>query len=275
LLVSDEVFSAYRSLYSYDRTPLNATIESTDATPESWTVQKISFDAAYGNERLIAYLYLPKNSRPPYQTIIFFPGSNAIHTDYLTRVLSVYEDFIPKAGRAFMFPIYKGTYERGDALKSDYPAPTALYRDHVIEWAKDLRRSIDYLETRADIDHERLGYLGLSWGGAMGPVMAAVEPRLKTCIFISGGFNLQTALPEADQINFAPRMKQPVLMLNARYDHFYPAETAQVPMVHAIGTPESEKKYIVYESGHALPRIEVVKESLAWLDHYLGPVTRR
>ena len=272
--VSAEVFKAYQSLYSYDRTPLNAVIESKDSTAESWTVQKISFDAAYGNERVIAYLYLPKNARPPYQTVIDFPGSNAIHTDSIGSTPGPYGEFVPKSGRALMFPIYKGTYERRDALKSNSPAETAFYRDHVIAWAKDLQRSIDYLQTRPDIDHENLAFLGLSWGGSMGPLMAAVEPRLKTCILISGGFHFQHALPEADVFNFAARMKQPVLMLNARYDHFFPVETSQIPMLRAIGTPESEKKYVVYESGHAPPRVEVTKESLAWLDRYLGSVRR-
>ena len=272
--VSDEVFNAYRSLYSYDRTPLNAVIESTDSGAESWTVQRISFDAAYGNERVIAYLYVPRNARPPFQTVINFPGSGAIHTDSIGSTPGPYGEFIPKSGRALMFPIYKGTYERRDAMKSDYPAETAFYRDHVIAWAKDLRRSVDYLQTRPDIDHEKLAFLGLSWGGQMGPLMAAVEPRLKTCIFLSGGFDFQHALPEADVFNFAPRMKQPVLMLNARYDHFFPVETSQIPMLRSIGTPESEKKYVVYESGHAPPRVEVTKESLAWLDRYLGTVRR-
>ena len=78
--------------------------------------------------------------------------------------LSPYADFIPKSGRALMAPIYKSTFERRDELKSDYPEPTALWRDHMIDWSKDLGRSLDYLETRKDIDHGKLAYLGLSWG---------------------------------------------------------------------------------------------------------------
>jgi hypothetical protein len=89
----------------------------------------------------------------------------------------------------------------------------------------------------------------------MGPIMAAVEPQ-------------------ADQINFIPRMKQPVAELNARYDHFFPVETSQLPMLRLIGTPQADKKYILYESGHAVPRVEVMRQSLDWLDHYVGPVTR-
>jgi hypothetical protein len=69
-------------------------------------------------------------------------------------------------------------------------------------------------------------------------------------------------------------MKQPVLMLNARYDHLFPVKTSQIPMLQAIGTPDVEKKYIVYESGHVTPRIESIKESLGWLDQHLGFVRR-
>ncbi len=57
--VSDELFRVYKSLYSYDKTPLRAAVESVDNTGE-WKREKISFAAAYGNERVLAYLFLPK-----------------------------------------------------------------------------------------------------------------------------------------------------------------------------------------------------------------------
>lgn len=271
--VSDPLFKAYLSLYSYDKEPLESVVESVDRTPEGWTLEKISFDAAYGNERMIAYLYLPKNARPPFQTVIFFPGSNAIHTNSIGSSPGIYAEFIPKSGRALVYPIYKGTFERRDALNSDYPAPTSFYRDHVLAWAKDMGRTIDYLETRKDLDHQKLAYYGYSWGGVMGAIMPAVEPRLKTCVFGVGGLLFQRALPEVDQINFVTRVKQPVLMLNSRYDQFLPVETASRRMYELLGTPPKDKRFVLYESGHALPRNELVKESLKWLDHYLGPVS--
>ena len=55
-----------------------------------------------------------------------------------------------QSGRAVLYPIYKSTFERGDALDSDYQAPTTFYRDHVIMWAKDLGRSLDWIATRPD-----------------------------------------------------------------------------------------------------------------------------
>lgn len=75
---SDELFRAYRSLYSYDKKPLHATVEPYGKDEEFWTAEKITYTAAYGNERAIAYLFLPKKGKPPYQTVLFFPGSNAL-----------------------------------------------------------------------------------------------------------------------------------------------------------------------------------------------------
>jgi eukaryotic-like serine/threonine-protein kinase len=98
-----------------------------------------------------------------------------------------------KSGRAVMVPIYKGTYERSDDLKNAYPKTTISYRDHVIAWSKDLGRSIDYLETRPDIDHNKLAYEGFSWGAAMGVLLPAVEDRIKVCVLLLPGFSLRSA----------------------------------------------------------------------------------
>ena len=65
-------------------------------------------------------------------------------------------------------------------------------------------------------------------------------------------------------------------MLNGRYDHFFPVESSQVPLFRLLGTPDKDKKHVLYEAGHGdLPRKEVVRESLDWLDKYLGPVKRQ
>jgi len=171
-----------------------------------------------------------------------------------------------------MFPIYKGTLERGDDLKSDYPNTSSSWRDHVIAWSKDLGRSIDYLETRPDIDASKLAFQGYSWGGAMGSLLPAVENRIKACVLIMGGFNLQKSLPEVDELNFAPHVKLPVLMLNGRFDFGCPPETSQEPMFRLLGTPKENKRHVLYETGHNIPHNEMIKETLNWLDRYLGPV---
>jgi hypothetical protein len=62
------------------------------------------------------------------------------------------------------------------------------------------------------------------------------------------------------------------LMLNGRFDFFYPVENSQEPMFRLLGTPNQDKRRVIYETGHNIPRNEMIKESLDWLDRYLGPV---
>jgi pimeloyl-ACP methyl ester carboxylesterase len=83
---------------------------------------------------------------------------------------------------------------------------------------------------------------------------------------------MKKSLPEVDPINFLPRVYQPVLMLNGKYDAYFPVETSQKPMFNLLGTPENDKNLIIYDAGHLVPRTDLIKETLAWYDKYLGPV---
>lgn len=269
--VPDSVFRAYKAMYSYDKADLGAVVESVDDKAEHWGKEKVSFNAAYGGERVIAYLFLPRGVNPPYQTVVYFPGSNALQTRSSENLGMAYIDFVIRSGRALMYPIYKSTYERGDELTSDVATATSLYRDHVLQWSKDLSRSIDYLEMRKDIDTSKLAYYGLSWGAALGAVLPAVEERIKVCVLFAGGFDYGRTLPEVSPVNFAPRVKVPVVMINGRYDYFFGVERSQVPMFRLLGAPEKDKRYVVFETGHVVPRDLMSKDVLDWLDRYLGP----
>jgi tRNA A-37 threonylcarbamoyl transferase component Bud32/dienelactone hydrolase len=270
--VGDAIFAAYRRLYDYDPAPLNATVEARDTTAEDYVQERVTFAAAYGGERVTAYLYLPRHGRPPYQTVVFFPGSNALNLrtfDATPWVRSF--DFMLKSGRAVIMPIYKSTFERGDGYETDITDQTIAYRDHVIMWAKDFRRSVDYLATRADVDTSRLAYYGISWGGHMGGIIPAVEPRVRSVILYVAGLGRTHGLPEVESLNFLPRVTQPVLMLNGRFDHYFPVETSQKPFFRMLGTPADRKRQVISDGGHFVPRNQLIGESLDWLDHTLGP----
>jgi dienelactone hydrolase len=273
---SDELFEVYRQLFDYDRTPLNAAVVSTD-TSATWIREHVELDAAYGEERLALFVFHPVGGigSPPRQAVVFFPGSNDLYrTSYDDMSIGTL-DFILRSGRAVVYPIYKGTWERQSDIQSDVQDASNLYRDHVIAWGKDLSRSIDYLETRADIDTDRLAYMGISWGGAMAPIMTAVEPRLKASVLIVGGLMMQDVQPMADPFNFLPRATLPTLMLNGRYDSFFPLESSILPFYENLGTPEADKKIIVTDANHFVTAYDanlVIAETLDWLDRYVGPV---
>lgn len=271
--ISDTVFAAYRRRYDYDQTPLNAVVEASDSSGRDWIKQRVTFDAAYGNERVIAYLFLPRNTTPPYQTVVYFPGDAGFAVRSSRELLGMSQvDFVVQGGRAVIYPVFKSTYERGDGLANSMPTETNSYSEHVIQWAKDLRRSIDYLETREDIDREKLAYFGYSWGGRLGGIMLAVEPRFKVAVIDVAGLRAQKAFPEAEPVYFIPRIHIPVLMLNGRYDFWYPVENSQTPMFDLLGTPAALKRHVIAEGSHYVPRPLLIKETLDWLDQYLGPV---
>jgi eukaryotic-like serine/threonine-protein kinase len=105
-------------------------------------------------------------------------------------------------------------------------------------------------------------------------VHLAVEPRFKAAVLMRGGFLMQHSAPEVDTLNFASRVQTPVLMLNGRFDFIYPIETAQLPMFRLFGAPDAQKRRVTYDTSHNIPRQEMIRETLDWLDRHMGPMQR-
>ncbi|MCJ7485939.1 MAG: protein kinase [Candidatus Aminicenantes bacterium] len=279
--VPDAIFQVYKEQFSYDKKDLKARVESSEESSGGWIREKISFDAAYGGERVIAYLFLPQNTKPPFQTVIYFTGGSVFERS--SKDLESYWEFpnflsfIVKNDRAVLFPVYKGTFERGN---EDMPTiifdnmNSHQFTEIFIQEVKDFKRCIDYLETRQDIDSKKLAYYGMSWGGENGAIIPAVEDRIKASVLLAGGFCPQQARPEVRQINYVTRVKTPTLMINGKYDLTYSLETGIKPMFDLLGTPAKDKRLWLSESDHLPLRNEFIKETLAWLDKYLGPVKR-
>jgi dienelactone hydrolase len=272
--VDDVTYRGFLSLYDYDHTPLNAKIISRDSTPADWVREDIEFDVPGNPLRMAAVLFLPKRVRAPYQTAVVWPASDAFIPRDREHLSMSFADYIVRSGRAVLYPIYEHTYGRGTYIGEDRPAATIEHRDQALRWARELRRSIDYISTRSDIDMSKLAYTGTSWGARMAGVMLAVEPRFRVAALNVAGITASPRRPEEDAVNFLPRIHIPVLMLSGRYDSVFPFETSQQPFLHLLGTPAADKKQILFDGGHFLPRNMMVAESLKWLDHYLGPVAR-
>jgi eukaryotic-like serine/threonine-protein kinase len=265
--VSDGLFDAYRRFYAYDRSPLNPRVESVDESVPEYRKERVSFDAAYGGERVPAYLFLPKNVKPPYQVVVFFPSGYAVNL-LSSRYLDLRAfDFIVRSGRALLYPVYQGTFER---RRNRLSGPSAE-RDTAVQRTKDLFRAVDYLETRPELDSTRLAYYSLSMGAYFGPIPVSLEPRFKVAIFAAGGLEFDLAA-EIQPANFAPRVKVPVLLVNGRED-FSNSLEAQRRFLELMGTPVADKRHAVLEGGHAPADIRgLIREVLDWLDKYLGTV---
>jgi len=273
--VSDEVFRVYASQFDYDPSPLNSAVHET-IEYEFGEIERVSFEGV-GWGRIFAFLYLPKEAESPYQTVIWFPGSGAarLQPDPDPTSMRNIQHFVA-SGRAVLQPIFRGTYSRADAdqppgMNTTWPKSTRDYVDLVRSWVSEFRRSIDYLESRSEINDDMLAYFGTSWGGRLGAIIPAVESRLKLNMVMIGGLASGTALPEVDQINYVTRITVPTLMLNGEHDPLEPIESAQLPMLSLLGTSDADKHHIIYPGfGHGLPQNEVVRETIDWLDKYFG-----
>ena len=272
--VADEIFSAYLSHFAYDPLPLEPRLESVDDSPRYWRRETVSFTAAYGGERVIAHLFLPRDLEPPYRTVVYVPGSGARFAASIDDMRSDLALFIPRSGRALVWPAYSGTLERGGGTTELISRSPREHRDRHVRVVNDLQRTVDYLETREDIGGDSLAYLGLSGGAEYGPIFGAVERRFRTLVYLAGGyddFHMLGELPEVQPWNYAPRVAAPTLMINGASDYGLPVELAQKPMFDALGVPPEHKRHVILEGGHVPYNTNaLIRETLDWLDRYQG-----
>jgi eukaryotic-like serine/threonine-protein kinase len=275
--ISDEVFHAYHLLYAYQNVPMHEADGGVVKETADWREEKVTIDTGYRGERMAVYLFIPKKVRAPYQTVLFFPSARV---DFIadnkggTALGDLgFFDYIVQSGRAVVYPIYQDTYER----RLQYSLPRGSQAIQLTtDRYKDAARTLDYLATRPDIDSSKLAYLGVSMGSAEGVIYSTLlQERLKTAIFLDGGYFLDPPPPGGDQADFAPRMKKPVLMVNGRYDYVFSLELSQNPMFSMLGTPKQDKQHVILETPHDVTeqRPQLVKAVLDWLDRFLGPVS--
>ena len=276
--VSDEIFNVYKAFYEYDRTALNSSIIHTSDDNPDWVHEKVIFDAAYNDEKVIVHVFLPKKAKPPFQPIIYGPGSASFFQLNSDSIESYYEfpvflQYLVENGRAVIYPVVKGTFERRDDKIAfvHLGSETQQYTDFITQVIKDYRRTIDYLETRGDIDSDKIAFYGMSWGPMIGSILTSIDNRIRTNIFISGGIK-NIGRPEVNPINFFTRVKLPTLMVNGRYDSVFPLETSILPLFNGIAVADDKKKLVLHDTDHIPLREGMVTEVLSWLDQQLGQI---
>jgi dienelactone hydrolase len=166
---------------------------------------------------------------------------------------------------------------------------TSRDRAEQIQLIDDLRRAVDLLRARADVADNRIAYLGVSYGAAMGGLLAGVEHRIAAFVLMSGDgglvshftgsgeygarLGLLSRLPAArrkrwldamrpiEPLTWVKRASAPLLFLSGRRDQLVPVRDA-VRYQRAAPQP---KEIRWYDSAHMLP-------SQAWCDaaRFLG-----
>lgn len=270
--VSDEVYEATVRA-DYDPTPLNAVVDS--STETDWgRHEHVAIDAAYRGERLPLWLMLPRNAKPPYQTVVMFPGLESVMNTERPSEYGVYAGvgrLFAAMGRVVILPIYSDTFQRNDG-QGLRRLGSAEGVDLVRRWKMDLGRTHDYIEQREDLNGASTAYLGLSMGTVLAPYLL---DRFHVALLWSGA--VDSWEPESSAILHKAALKRvtiPVLMVNGRYDVLHPVKY-QEKMFGYLGTAEPDKRHVIYDAGHSdFPINALFQDNKAWLDRYLGEVER-
>jgi len=263
-------FDAYAQLYQYKKVSLESTVGLRD-TLLGGPMERVSFTGPDGSEGMGAYIFFPRHGRPPFQTVIVMTGYASGLRAFVDEY-SVMFDFFLEAGRAVVLPILKGTYQAYDPATRVSDDILQQPPEIVVQWVKELRRTIDYLETQAEIDDTRIAYYGMYFGAVHAPIILALEPRIKVGFAESGSLLEFDLAPEVDPLNFLPRVRTPLLVVNSRYSRQFSYEKGQVPMVELLGTPPEHKRLVSGPFHDPVMIFRYVSEVGPWFDKYLGPV---
>lgn len=280
--VSDETFEGMAFQYAYAQGTVRAADVAVveEARFDSWIRRKIEIPTSRPDDPLPVYIYLPLRATEPLQSVVYLPPADSWSPGFSSNEVQLEDyqlDFIPTSGRALIWPIYSGTHERYDgfhAVSGAERAQLAIERNHRLR--DEIGRLLDYLEDDPAFDGSRAALVGLSHGAMMAAVPLALEPRLRTAVLLSVGIasmNPIFANPQNDPNVFWARVTQPVLVINGRYDPIRPHQKVMDRFIDLLGTPAADKQGVLLDSGHwPLPRGQMVRLTLEWLDRHLGPV---
>jgi dienelactone hydrolase len=170
-------------------------------------------------------------------------------------------------------------------------------REDQIQLIVDLRRAVDLLATRQNVDPNRLAYLGVSYGGMIGGLLAGVEDRLQAYVLVVGDGGLVnhhmveiegmiTPLDEMtedeknqwietmwpiESVHYISHAKPAALLFqNGTKDTFVPSYLA----LNYQNAGSDPKTVTWYESGHSLP-FEHFLDQVAWLSQHIGITNAR
>lgn len=243
------------------------------------------------NEELVpTLLSIPKKKGGPFPVIILLHGYGGDKEDMM-------EAARPLAELGYAAVAIDAQYhgERKREGRNMYSADTEETIQAFIQTVIDVRRLIDHLETRTDLDGGRIGLVGASMGGLLGPIAAGVEERIDVPVFMVGGGNMRILVGESnlsqvkeirrelketgrtieqvaaeleciDPINFVGLISpRPLLMINGLKDDIVPVASNRALYAEA----KRPKKIIWYDTGHDIPVEKAARNAFFWFEKHL------
>ncbi len=270
--VDDTEFARILEYYSYDpELPLDPVFYGEWPWRGPHTLYKLSYRSVR-EQRVPAYLAIPKEKPAGrLSAVIILHGWNLFwgkNEDWVQEWIPM----LTASGRVVLAPDHflYGERKVAGGFDRDSNRGPYYYRDWMCQSVVDLRRGIDYLLSRPDIDPERIAIFGGSLGGWIGSILAGVDKRIKAAVLSVPATESITEQTPAGRVinssNFFPRIS-PVhlLMVIAKKD----SEVRNARARALFELVSGEKKLVEYDEGHFLPPEKYHREILAWLDENL------
>ena len=267
------------ALFAYDQAqPLDVQI-AREFQIRDVLVEDLSFVSPNGG-RVPAFLWKPAEGKGPFPAIVGLHGMPG-DRHQLAETGEAYA-----AAGAIVIAI-SGPAGRPDGSRRS--VTFEIPRDSLdqVQLIVDLRRAVALLESRDDVDPERIVFIGGSYGGAIGGLVAGIEHRFKAFVRMPGDGGVVThfltsgdvdrlplvqrerwfsAMAPIEPIRFvglaAPR---PLLFQNANFDEFVTRDNA----TRYQNAGSDPKKTRWYDTGHSLEGF-VFRDQAEWLEPILG-----
>lgn len=281
--VSDEAYHAILQFYQYDKAiPLNAeTIEKEKG--EGYVREKIIFEGHNGS-RVVGYLAIPTTGNSPYPCVLEVHGLGVSKDDFWSKMYH-HGDIVTDSLLSLQYAVLALDlpYHGDRSYEGDFISPIKMLfenawgyriRDIVINSSIEYRRAIDYLESREDIDQDKLGVVGYSLGSVVSAILTGVDDRIDASVICSPAIIKPRPFfpPEESLSGFAPQTflrtynNRPALILAAKNDDFNCTVNEAKQLFELISG--DSKEIMFFESGHSLPPKHST-EVVDWFAKYL------
>jgi dienelactone hydrolase len=160
--------------------------EEVVAEADGYTQYRVEFNGSKG-DRVPGFLYVPKrkgekaSARLPAVLLQYGTGGNKT-TNY---IVAIGKQFV---ARGFVV-LTIDSPGRGERKKEKEKKASLglLNTDEFMQYCADYSRAIDFLTARPEVDRERVGYVGISWGAITGITYVAYDPRIRAMASLVGG----------------------------------------------------------------------------------------
>jgi len=138
-------------------------------------------------------------------------------------------------------------------------------REIYVQTVVDYRRAIDYLESRDDIDTDRIGLIGYSMGGTQSFMLTAVEPRINAAVACATPSEQQRSTLYAPQNHVHGIGERPFLMVAGTGDTMCTVTHAKA-LFELIPSPTKDLKF--YGGSHKLTP-DFVPDAINWIETHV------